>query len=230
VPDEPWPIAETPHDGCTRFGLPEGVGPPEVGARLRPFEELGIDDWRREALAVLVRSNRPFGVSASRPSWRMTNLSRLGRPGRAAWRAGVRWQKSFSGAVWVTVPATATSVRQNVLASLGCGDEMMPESIIVPAAALVDERAWRQAQAWCATPAQWSVPDALLARVAEQIIVLHDGWLFIAAAPPAVADVRRAIHALAGRWGVRIVPGPQTWSWFPAGGERHSSRFDDGHR
>jgi hypothetical protein len=52
--------------------------------------------------------------------------------------------------------------------------------------------------------------------VAEQIIVLHDGWLFIAAAPPAVADVRRAIHALAGRWGVRIVPGPQTWSWFSA--------------
>jgi hypothetical protein len=216
VPDEPWPIAETSHDGCTWFGLPEGIGPPEVGARLRPFEELGIDDWRREALAVLVPSNRPFGVSASRPSWRMTNLSRLRPAGRAAWSAGVRWHKSVSGPVWVTVPATATSVRQNVLASLGCSDEMTPELIVVPAAALVDEWAWRQARAWCSTPGRWPVPGALLARVAEQIIVLHDGWLFVAVAASAVADVRRAIHALARPWGVRIVPGPDAWSWFPA--------------
>jgi hypothetical protein len=217
VPNEPWPIAEEFYDDCSRFGLPEGVGSAEVGAHLQALEELGVDDWRREALAVLVPSDRPFGALASRPSWSMTNLSRLGRAGRAAWSDGVRWRNAGDGSTWVTVPATPISARANILASLGCGDEMVPESIIVPPTVSVAEGAWRRAQAWCAAPALWSTPEVLLAeRVAERVIVLHDGWLFIAAATSSIADVRREIELLADRWGVRIVRAPRAWSWFPA--------------
>lgn len=215
--DEPWPIAETYHGECVRFGLPEGVGPAEVGADLRGFDELGIDDWRRQLLPVLAPGDRPFGASLSRPSWRMSELSRHGHTGRAAWDAGARWRAAAAGATWVTVPAMATAVRSNILASLGCADEMAPELIVVPTATSAGGAIWNRAEQWCTTPGQWSMPEALItAGIADRVIVLHDGWLFVAAAPSAVADVRHAIHMLANHWGVRVTPGPSAWSWFPA--------------
>jgi hypothetical protein len=227
VTDKTWPVSARDGGGCTRFGLPDGIGPAEAGTRLRTFEESGIDDWQRTALAMLVPADRPFGALASAPTWRLTGHSRLKRAGRAAWRAGVRWRHAGAGMIWTTAPASATEARTKILASLGYRDEPRPELIIVPATATatatataaasdsVDEATWTRAQAWCVTPKQWSSPEALLTTgVAERVIALHDSWLFIAVASPAVAETRRSIEALASGWNLRIVSGPGAWSWF----------------
>jgi hypothetical protein len=236
-----WPISQRQTSKWTCFGIPDQLGDGclwRAGDIWPSLEEVGRDDWMGSVLLQLLPDDQAWMWWTRSKTYRQARIPSTRAKARVDSQAltGVVARRfPRRGMTAAFLPPEPFEPRGGALYWSGVDTEQIPDHIW---AATSPSVVWDvdQVARWCADREQWSDPDTLPTDIVGRAVTLFDRHISLAVPTPEADKVMRTLRLNAGRWRLRLIPGPPEYAWPAAQGSvkvvhdrAHDGRPEAGH-
>jgi len=215
-----WPIATRKSGEFLLIGVPQRLGGGTVPTAQNYFtfpslEEVAGEDWQAKILEILLPKSHAWAWWVPSECKGLKQLAPAGAPDRISLDSltavvAKRWL--LRGRKLVVIPAENIQAQAVALEWAGMDTEQQPEFLFAfsPESKAFD---LQQLGEWCADRERWSDPTMLASLGVDQVVMMFDGAIYLAASDELGLHNVEGLKRLAGLWGLHVIAGAAEMAW-----------------